>query len=157
MFRLLAAALFLALLAGCSTTPSTNAYKREANEALAKQGKRETREQFAPEVKEKLRRLWADHGEALDLINLSHDITPPRLLKAVAPVYPAGPHVRALVVVAAIVGEDGRVMVARTYESNNARFNQAALHAIKQWRFSPARDDGRPIKMMMLVPVEFRP
>ena len=48
---------------------------------------------------------------------------------------------------AVVVGHDGGIDPA---------LDQAAIEALQQWRFQPAMRDGRAIKSVVQVPVEFR-
>ena len=60
----------------------------------------------------------------------------------------------ALVVVRARVGRDGSVSdasIARSVPPLDA----AALRAVRQWRFRPARYMGRPLAVSVYVPVRF--
>ena len=83
-----------------------------------------------------------------------------RVVDKRAPVYP--PRCRRLgiegtVRVRALVGEDGRVvqtLVART--SGDETLDAAALEAVADWRFEPARRDGVAVRAWASVPIEFR-
>lgn len=59
------------------------------------------------------------------------------------------------VVVDFIVDAAGRVMEVAAVESSSLVFEAAALEAVRQWTFSPALDDGRPVACGMRVRVEF--
>lgn len=56
---------------------------------------------------------------------------------------PAGTPLGAIDVV---VNEAGRVIDAQIYKSVNRFFDLALLESVKQWRYEPARKDGRPVK-----------
>lgn len=79
-----------------------------------------------------------------------HEITtPPRLLHRVEPEYPAeaareGRHGRVFVEI--LVNERGEVERARVLQSEDRAFDEAALAAIRQWRYSPPLDHGKPVK-----------
>lgn len=49
--------------------------------------------------------------------------------------------------VAAVVNTDGSVGVVEVIESSSPRlgFEEAAIDAIRQWQFEPAREDGEPV------------
>jgi len=52
--------------------------------------------------------------------------------------------------------EAGRVAVARINSSSgHARLDEAALGAVKTWRCTPARRDGRPVRAVALQPFKF--
>lgn len=62
------------------------------------------------------------------------------------------------VLVRALVGADGRprqVEVARS--SSHRALDQAAVRAVRRWRFEPARRQGRPVSQVVQVPVAFSP
>ena len=81
-------------------------------------------------------------------------------LDVVSPNYP--PRCRRLgiegtVRVRVLVGERGRpleVLVGKS--SGDASLDEAALDAVRKWRFEPARRDGAPIRAWAIVPIEFR-
>ena len=81
-------------------------------------------------------------------------------LDVVPPLYP--PRCRRLgiegtVRVRVLVGERGRpleVLVGKS--SGDASLDEAALDAVRKWRFEPARRDGAAIRAWATVPIEFR-
>jgi TonB family protein len=84
-------------------------------------------------------------------------IEPPRKIKHVDPIYPAGAlAIRALgtVVVEATVGADGKVHEARIVHSI-ASLDQAALDAVRQWEFAPSRLNGVPVAVIVTILVQF--
>jgi len=54
-----------------------------------------------------------------------------------------------------IVDKDGRVTKAKVQKSSNPVFEQAALAAVKQWRFEPGKRGGEPVRFRMRVPITF--
>jgi TonB family protein len=56
-----------------------------------------------------------------------------------------------------IVSEQGVVTSARVLDASDSRLGAAALAAAKQWVFSPALENGRPVAISMDAPVEFSP
>jgi protein TonB len=44
---------------------------------------------------------------------------------------------------------------AREVESRPSAFDEAALQAIRQWVFTPARANGQPVAVWMRIPVVF--
>jgi TonB family protein len=82
----------------------------------------------------------------------------PAIVNRVMPVYPdlarqAGLEGR--VTVAAFVGVDGRVKRAEV-EGKSSVFDAAALAAVRQWTFTPAKTDQHPVAVWVRVPVVFR-
>jgi protein TonB len=62
-----------------------------------------------------------------------------------------------VVVLDAIIPEDGIPRVIRVIRSLDWQFDESAINALKQWRFSPAMKDANPVKVRMNVAVEFTP
>jgi protein TonB len=55
------------------------------------------------------------------------------------------------------VDADGRAVAVRVAESSGHRLlDEAALRAVRDWRFTPARQDGRAVAAKVRVPVTFR-
>jgi len=46
--------------------------------------------------------------------------------------------------------------VAVNRSSGYARLDQAAINAVKRWRFIPAKQDNQPIAAWVLVPLVFK-
>jgi len=85
-------------------------------------------------------------------------IEEPRKLKYVAPIYPTialTARREGVVVIDAIIGEDGRVKQATVLKSV-ALLDEAALTAVRQWVFTPTRLNGEPVPVVMTVTVTFR-
>jgi protein TonB len=86
---------------------------------------------------------------------------PPELLAAPVPPYPArlrDAGVAGLVIVQVVVDTTGRPEAGslRVAQSSNAGFDAAAVATIRQALFRPARVWGRPVRVLVRVPVEFR-
>jgi TonB family protein len=85
-------------------------------------------------------------------------VTPPQVVYRSDPVYPAnaqGAKPGPAVILDAIIPEDGIPRVIRVIRSLDWQFDDCAINALKQWRFSPAMKDGTPVKVRMNVAVEF--
>ncbi len=85
------------------------------------------------------------------------DIMPPRLVKAVDPVYPEiarQAQVEGVVIVEARADEKGNVEDARILRSIPL-LDQAAIEAVKQWKYEPAIINGKPQKVVVTVTVRF--
>jgi protein TonB len=84
-------------------------------------------------------------------------VTAPTKLHHVAPIYPpvalaAGRE--GTVVLEAVIGEDGRVRDLRVLRPV-ALLDQAAIDAVRQWRFTPTLLNGQPVPVIMSVTVGF--
>ena len=75
------------------------------------------------------------------------------------PVYPEIARVRGfegIVLVSAEILPTGRVEQAKIRKSSGySILDQSALHAVKAWRFEPAKKSGRPFTMWVEVPIKF--
>jgi len=62
---------------------------------------------------------------------------------------------KVMVVIRCRIDERGKVTDANISTSGGKAFDQAALRAIKQWRFEPAKSKGKPVVGLVTVPFEF--
>lgn len=61
------------------------------------------------------------------------------------------------VLLRALVNEEGRTASVQVNRSSGVEsLDQAALEAIKRWRFSPARLGDRPVESWVRIPIDFR-
>lgn len=87
------------------------------------------------------------------------DIKAPERTAYVAPIYPdiaraAG--VGGTVVLECTIDPSGHVVDARLL-SGHPLLNEAALNAVRQWRYTPTRLNGVPVAVLMTVTVRFIP
>jgi periplasmic protein TonB len=63
-----------------------------------------------------------------------------------------------LVLVKALVGKDGKVTEAMVdpKQPASAVLGNAAVAAVKQWSFEPAKTKGKPVAIWIAVPVNFK-
>jgi protein TonB len=92
-----------------------------------------------------------------DPLPVGGDIERPQKIADAKPVYP--PIARAagidgIVIVEAIIDETGAVRDARVLRSVPL-LDQAALDAVRQWRFTPSTLNGVPVAVVMTVTVRF--
>ncbi len=82
----------------------------------------------------------------------------PRKIVDVTPTYPAnGSHsarVEGVVILEAVIDAEGRVESVRVLRSIPL-LDQAAMDAVRQWRFTPTRLNGAPVPIVMTVTVNF--
>ena len=84
-------------------------------------------------------------------------ITVPARTHYAAPVYPAiaqAARVAGLVIIQATIGVDGAVVDATVLKSVPL-LDQAALAAVRQWRYTSTRLNGEPVAVIMTVTVNF--
>lgn len=82
----------------------------------------------------------------------------PKATLQIRPSYPLGLRasgVRGEVMVGFIVDIEGRVRDAYVVRSLNPSFDEPALTAVRQWRFSPGTVEGRFVNTRMQVPIVF--
>src|SRR6266704_2649016 len=81
-----------------------------------------------------------------------------RLIKSVPPTYPAlakSNHVAGDVTMDALVDRAGNVTEVKVI-SGPTLLQEAAMAALRQWKYEPARLDGRPVSFHLNVTVKFR-
>jgi protein TonB len=89
---------------------------------------------------------------------LHQGIQAPRKIVDVAPRYPAlarESHVEGVVILDVIIDETGVVRSTRVLKSVSF-LDRAAVDAVQQWQFTPARLNGMAIPIVMTVTVAFR-
>jgi protein TonB len=96
-------------------------------------------------------------GEESPLL-ISGEIIPPILIHRVEPAYPPLPlraKIEGTVILECVIGIDGAVESMHVLRSEPL-FDEAALRAVGQWRYRPARLGTRPVKVYFTVKVLFR-
>jgi len=81
----------------------------------------------------------------------------PRKIRDVAPRYPAiaqASRVEGVVILEAVIAEDGSVQDVRVLRSKPL-LDDAAVEAVRQWRFTPTLLGGQPVPVVMTVTVSF--
>ena len=92
-------------------------------------------------------------------LRTSGAITPPDLLRRVEPVYSAlaaVARIGGVVVVEAIVDEDGTVESVNVVRSTSSLLDKAATDALKQWRYAPLVIAELPTRFVVTVTFNFR-
>jgi TonB family protein len=85
-------------------------------------------------------------------------VTPPRLITRVNPSYPplaVSNHIEGDVEIQADINQNGKVTSTKVI-SGPGLLRSAAMNAVRQWKYSPATLDGKPITMQYKVTVRFR-
>jgi protein TonB len=85
-------------------------------------------------------------------------IRPPQKIHDVAPRYPViaqQSRVAGLVILEAVISEDGAVQSVRVLRSQPL-LDSAAVEAVRQWRFTSTLLNGQPVPVVMTVTVNFR-
>jgi protein TonB len=90
-------------------------------------------------------------------VRVGGNIKAPTNVKRVNPVYPPiaqSARVQGVVIIEATIGPDGSVKDAKILRSIPL-LDQAALDAVKQWKFTPTLLNGVPVPVIMTVTVNF--
>ncbi len=92
--------------------------------------------------------------------SLPPDVTEPNPVSKVPPVYPVGAKedkVQGTVILDVVIDERGNVVEASALQDPDARLTQAAIEAVRQWKFQPALDGaGKPIKVHASITFNFK-
>jgi len=86
------------------------------------------------------------------------DVKSAKLISSVSPVYPAlakGQHVSGDVRIDALIDAAGHVTTMKVV-SGPTLLHQAAMDALRQWKYQPASLDGKPVSMHLTVTIQFR-
>jgi TonB family protein len=81
-----------------------------------------------------------------------------QIVHRVAPIYPAQAlvlHLEGTVILAAVIIEDGTLRDVRVIEGEPL-LAQSALDAVKNWRYKPYELDGKPVKNLIRISVDFK-
>lgn len=98
----------------------------------------------------------AQHAQ--EVVRVGSQIAPPMKIKDVRPVYPPialSARVEGVVIVEVDIDTEGAVSAARVLRPV-ALLDEAALEAVRQWRFTPTVLNGQPVPVVMTVSVAFR-
>jgi protein TonB len=85
------------------------------------------------------------------------DVRPARLISPVSPAYPAlakAQHVAGDVRIDALIDANGRVTTMKVV-SGPSLLHQAAMDALRRWKYQPATLDGKPVPMHLTVTLQF--
>jgi TonB family protein len=94
---------------------------------------------------------------AQDPVRTGGNVKAPERIKYVAPVYPQiaqSAQVSGVVIMELVVGTDGSPVEAKILKSIPL-LDQAAIDAVRQWRYTPTTLNGVPVPVIMTVTVNF--
>jgi TonB family protein len=98
------------------------------------------------------------HAETLGAVRVGSGIKVPVKVRDVRPLYPPiaqQAQVQGVVIVEALLDEDGNVANARVLRSIPL-LDEAALDSVRQWKYTPTLLNGVPSAVLMTVTVNFR-
>jgi periplasmic protein TonB len=91
-------------------------------------------------------------------VRISTGMQPPQKIFDVKPVYPEiarVSRVQGIVILDAVLDTDGRVVQVRVLRSQPL-LDQAAIDAVRQWRYTPTRLNGEPVRVLMTITMNFK-
>ncbi len=86
--------------------------------------------------------------------------TPPKILTVVKPVYPPfalRAKIGGTVILRVLVGETGTPLDVEVIRAVNGGLADAAVSAVRRWKFEPARKGGAPVRAWTTIPIPFEP
>jgi TonB family protein len=86
------------------------------------------------------------------------DVPAPKRTKSVHPHYPPEAQalgMRGIVILELLVGPEGKVVSARVTRSVPP-FDDAALSAAREWEYEVTKVEGKPVSVILTVPIEFK-
>src|SRR3954468_7783252 len=92
-------------------------------------------------------------------LRVGGDVRAPILMEKVEPVYTEEARQRrinGIVIVEAIIGRDGLVKNVSVLKPLPFGLDQAAVDAVKQWKFKPGTLEGKPVDVIFTLTVNFR-
>ena len=89
--------------------------------------------------------------------DLGPGITPPRVIRQVPPHNSMvhGVRVSGKVTIGLVVTSEGLPKDGHVVHGIEEEVDRAALAALKQWRFAPAKKNGKPIAVRVVIEIEF--
>jgi TonB family protein len=97
-------------------------------------------------------------GEDSTIPRVGPGITAPRAIATPNPEYPQSARdagTEGTLTLGCVIGTDGLVQDARVVKSLSPELDEAAVNAVRQWRFKPAMKSGKPIVVQVNVDVHF--
>lgn len=93
------------------------------------------------------------------VLDIGPGITPPRVIHQVMPQSnpddAKGFRISGTVLVGLVVSSKGEPMEVHVVKSLDKDVDDTAVDAVKQWKFDPAKKDGRPIAVRVTVEIRF--
>jgi len=99
----------------------------------------------------------SDEAPPEKVYDLGPELTPPKVIKQVPPRQSTAHGVRIVgtVTVALIVSSQGIPKDVRVVKGLDKDLDQSTVEAVGQWRFEPARKDGKPVAVRVSLDIAF--
>ena len=94
----------------------------------------------------------------LQKMKVSQGVAQGLILKRVAPEYPKNAlmmRIEGAVELSATISKDGNIRDVKVL-SGNAQLSQAALQAVKQWKYRPYLLNGEPVEIQTQITLDFK-
>lgn len=98
-------------------------------------------------------------ARAEHIYRIGKDVKAPKLISKVEPKYTFAARkakIQGSVALLTIIGKDGRTRDIHVTRSLDRGLDANAVKAIRQWRFSPAMRNGKPVPVLANIEVDFR-
>jgi TonB family protein len=92
------------------------------------------------------------------VFKIGNGVSPPRVIYQGDPEFSEQArqeHFQGTCVLLLVVGEDGRPRDIRVTKPIGKGLDEKAIEAVREWRFDPARKDGKPVAVQIAVEVDF--
>jgi len=92
-------------------------------------------------------------------IRVGGNVQASRLIYQAPPIYPRRAEeqgIQGAVVLRAVIGKDGGLMSLSAINTADRDLTEAALEAVKQWRYEPTLLNGQPIEVVTTITLNFR-
>ncbi|HSP33194.1 MAG TPA: energy transducer TonB [Thermoanaerobaculia bacterium] len=94
-----------------------------------------------------------------DTYRVGGDVHAPRVISRVEPTYPEEARrarISGIVIVEALIDKTGLVRDVQVLKPMPYGLDDAAVNAVKQWRFEPGMKDGQPVNVVFNLTVNFK-
>lgn len=111
----------------------------------------------APPMSPELKKALAEFESGA--VKAWNDVEPPRLIKSVAPIYPEDARkarVSGAVILNVKTDKEGNIKDVMVLKSVDEFLSQAAITAVKQWKYEPFIKDGKAMEVVFTVTVMFK-
>jgi len=98
-------------------------------------------------------------GTGGGIYHVGGGVSQPRVIRQVEPEFSdeaRKARFQGMVTVQAVIGVDGLVHDPKPLQALGMGLDEKALEALRQWRFEPAKKDGRPVPVYAILQVDFR-
>jgi protein TonB len=93
------------------------------------------------------------------VVSIPADIIGGRAISQAKPEYPLAARQQRMsgsVYIRAIIGKDGTISQIGVIDSASPAFSEAALNAVRQWRYRPYLLNGTPVEVSTTITVNFK-